>query len=149
MKNRRKSRELALQTLYAFEMGADEHTLRLLDTIAGNQFASQETKQYARRIIEHTERSWERIDELLARHAKNWNLKRMAAIERNVLRLAVTELVFIKEVPYKVIIDEAVEIAKMYGSPESGKFVNGVIDAIYKELSAKSQGKDISDHGSD
>jgi N utilization substance protein B len=149
MKNRRKSRELALQTMYAHEMGADESLARILDTIADNQFASEDARRYARKIIEYVESRREPIDVMLSRHTKNWDLKRMAAVERNVLRLAVTELAYIREAPHKVIIDEAVEIAKTYGSPESGKFVNGIIDAIYKELSANSAGKEFSDHGSD
>jgi N utilization substance protein B len=73
------------------------------------------------------------IDERITRHAANWELKRMAALDRNILRLAACELVNFSEVPFKVVIDEAVELAKLYGTDESGRFVNGIIDSIRRE----------------
>jgi N utilization substance protein B len=75
------------------------------------------------------------IDECLTRHAANWELKRMAALDRNVLRLAVAELFFFTEIPFKVVIDEAVELAKIFGTDESGRFVNGILDSIHKDRS--------------
>jgi N utilization substance protein B len=135
MKNRRKSRELALQTLYAWELGADENSRRLLHTIAENNGFSTDVRDYADILVGKSIAAIEEIDLLLQRHAKNWSLKRMAAIDRNMLRIAVAELRFCPDVPFRVIIDEAVEIAKIYGTDDSGKFVNGIIDAIYHELS--------------
>jgi transcription antitermination protein NusB len=148
MKNRRKSRELALQTLYAWELGADDDSRRLLQTIAENNGFSLDVREYAGILVQKCIAALAEIDEALQRHAKNWSLKRMAAIDRNVLRLAVAELRFCPEVPFRVIIDEAVEIAKIYGTDDSGKFVNGIIDAIYHEISPKT-GKEPPADGTD
>jgi N utilization substance protein B len=138
MKNRRKSRELALQTMYAFELGADSNARQLLYGIAENNGYSQDVREYAVQLVEKSIATMPEIDAMLQRHAKNWSLIRMAAIDRNMLRLAVTELSMSPGVPFRVIIDEAVEIAKLYGTDDSGKFVNGIIDAIYRELAQQS-----------
>lgn len=123
--------------MYAYEMGTDDMILRLMDTIATNHALNAEVREYARKLVQEAFGSMSEIDELLQKHTKNWDLGRMAAIDRNVLRIAVAEL-RIDDVPYKVIIDEAVEIAKTYSSDESGKFVNGIIDAIYRDFAALS-----------
>jgi N utilization substance protein B len=73
------------------------------------------------------------IDKSIQERAANWEMKRMAAIDRNIIRLAVAEMTFFTDVPVKVVIDEAVELAKTFGSSDSGKFVNGVIDSIHKK----------------
>lgn len=138
MKNRRKSRELALQVLYAYELTTEKNHQNIFDAVAEidkNREIGGETKEYARFIIEKTVKNISQTDALLQKHATNWDLKRMAVTDRNILRIAVCELRFSQNVPYKVIIDEAVEIAKMYGTDDSGKFVNGIIDAVYKDLS--------------
>jgi transcription antitermination protein NusB len=133
--SRRKARELALNTMYAYELGADDNCIRLLSLLAESAFANTESVQYARLLVGKAQAHKTEIDELLRRHAKNWDLVRMAAIDRNVLRVAVAELRYIPKAPYKVVIDEAVEIAKTFGADASGKFVNGILDAIYKDVS--------------
>jgi N utilization substance protein B len=141
-RNRRKSRELALQALYAYEMRNDENPLMILDLVAESNFSSHEVKEYARSLMYWVSGDREQIDAVLQRHAQNWELGRMAAIDRNVMRIAVAELLNSSDVPAKVAIDEAVELAKLYGTDESGKFVNGIIDAVYKELSSNAAGKE-------
>ncbi|MBN2189396.1 MAG: transcription antitermination factor NusB [Chitinispirillaceae bacterium] len=131
--NRRKARELALQTLYAVEIHGAGEWQAVFERIADGAFCAPEHKRYARDLVQHTVASLAAIDERLARHAANWELKRMAALDRNILRLAVTELTCFTDVPYKVVIDEAVELAKLYGTDESGKFVNGIIDSVRRE----------------
>ncbi|MFP4416305.1 MAG: transcription antitermination factor NusB [Fibrobacterota bacterium] len=139
LKSRRRARELALQTMYAHEMGTDDLVLRLMDTIATNHALNAEVREYARKLVQKTHGSLDEIDSILQKHTTNWDLRRMAAIDRNILRIAVAELLIAQDdVPYKVIIDEAVEIAKTYSSDESGKFVNGIIDAIYRDFAALS-----------
>jgi transcription antitermination protein NusB len=138
--SRRKSRELALQTLYACEVGgtADAAEVgRIMETIMEDSGGTAGIGQYARLLAEKTLSALKEIDALLGQHAANWDLKRMTAIDRNVLRMAVAELWFCEDVPFKVVIDEAVELAKQYGTDDSGKFVNGVIDSIHKELEQK------------
>ena len=135
MKKRRKSRELALQSLFAFELGADEDCLRVLDSMAERNSSSEDVVRYARRLVKKTIEDLGYTDDILQKHTVNWDIKRMAVLDRNILRLAVTEFRFPGETPFRVVIDEAVELAKRYGNSDSGKFVNGVLDATYKEIS--------------
>ncbi|MCU0608289.1 MAG: transcription antitermination factor NusB [Chitinispirillaceae bacterium] len=132
-RNRRHARELALQTLYACETGAMPEWEVMLDRIADGRSISEDNTLYARGLVAAATAHLGMIDECIQRHAANWELKRMAALDRNVLRLAVAELFFFTEVPFKVVIDEAVELAKTFGTDDSGGFVNGIIDSINKE----------------
>jgi N utilization substance protein B len=135
--SRRKSRELALQTLYACEVGDTSDFPGILAGIMKDQGGDEGAGAYAGLLVEKTLSSKLEIDGLLATHAANWDLKRMTAIDRNILRMAVAELWWFADVPFRVVIDEAVELAKLYGTDDSGKFVNGVIDSIHKELLQK------------
>jgi N utilization substance protein B len=130
--NRRKSRELALQSLYACEVGITDEYKTIFTSIAEEAASSQIVTAYASQLVEKVMQEKQSIDALLIQHTANWDLKRMTVIDRNILRLAVGELLFFKDTPYKVVIDEAVELAKIYGTDESGKFVNGILDSIHK-----------------
>ncbi|MBD3239443.1 MAG: transcription antitermination factor NusB [Chitinivibrionales bacterium] len=132
MKQRREARELALKVLYACEMCRDNDPEQLIAYLGEQHSYAPAIVSYGRDLVRRTLEHIEEVDQLLGTHAANWRLDRMAAIDRNILRMAVTELLFFRDVPYKVVIDEAVEIAKAYGTDESGKFVNGVIDAVYR-----------------
>jgi transcription antitermination protein NusB len=132
--NRRKSRELALHVLYACESGNDDAVEQELGAFSEKAADSGAVIGFAKGLVEKTLESKSHIDAMLSNHTANWDLKRMTVIDRNILRMAVAELLFFKDTPFKVVIDEAVEIAKLYGTDESGKFVNGVIDSIYKEM---------------
>lgn len=141
-KGRHKSRELALHTLYAYEADSDGQWETMFESIADDSQSSSSVKVYARDLVSAAIENMEEIDSLLSMKAANWELRRMAAIDRNVLRVAVAELIHFKDtVPFKVVIDEAVEIAKTYGTDDSGKFVNGVLDSVRKRLYTKSDGK--------
>jgi transcription antitermination protein NusB len=133
--SRRHARELALQTLYACEMSATPEWEVMLNRISDDATFTGENIRYARELVKNTLAALGEIDAGIARHAANWELKRMAALDRNILRLAAAELFFSSDVPFKVVIDEAVELAKIYGTDESGGFVNGIIDSIHKERS--------------
>lgn len=150
-KNRHRSRELALQTLYACEIGTTQDWQITLDRIADDSALSQDVKSYAQDLVRSTFDSMEKIDTVIKERAANWELKRMAAIDRNILRLAVTELNNYPQVPAKVVIDEAVELAKTFGTDDSGKFVNGIIDSIHKKMKSQSvtSGKEGSSNGTD
>ncbi|MBN2096932.1 MAG: transcription antitermination factor NusB, partial [Candidatus Omnitrophica bacterium] len=90
-------------------------------------------KEFAVQLVQGTLKNLGQIDELISKYAQNWQLKRMAVIDRNILRLGCFELLFLEEVPPKVAINEAVELAKRYGDSDSSKFVNGILDKINKE----------------
>jgi N utilization substance protein B len=87
---------------------------------------------HARRLVSGTRAHLEEIDELIRGQAENWRLERMPAVDRNVLRLAVFEMLHETDVPKLVVVDEAVEIAKRFGSDQSGRFVNGLLDGLLK-----------------
>jgi len=139
--NRHRSRELALCTLYACEIDGSRDWQSMLDSIAENDGLSPKVKGYAAELVGAVLEHRGEIDAKIVGKAANWELRRMAAVDRNVLRFAVAELVyFMESVPYRVVIDEAVEIAKAYGTDDSGKFVNGILDAIRKDLYGKAGG---------
>jgi N utilization substance protein B len=140
--DRRKSRELALRTLYAREVDPTEDWGEMLERIviadSDLQASSDKIKSYASKLVGAAIANLESIDPMISQKAANWELRRMAAVDRNVLRLAVAELIFSdEEVPYRVVIDEAVEVAKAYGTDDSGKFVNGILDSIRKDIKPK------------
>lgn len=151
--NRHRSRILALQTLYAAEVGGctGGEWREMLGLIAEGGSLPGVVTKYARELLEALYSSVERIDEQISLRAANWDIKRMAVIDRNILRLAVAELTSFVEVPASVVIDEAVELAKAFGAEDSGKFVNGIIDSIYKNSNQATltSGKDGSLHGTD
>jgi len=132
MKNRRKARELTLQVLYQADM-RKIHPTQVLEVILSRYHFKQEVENFSRKLVEGTQKFLSDIDSLIKKYAKNWTLDRMAAIDRNILRFSIYELFFVREVPPVVSINEAVEIAKRYGTEESGKFINGILDKIHKE----------------
>src|SRR5271154_423852 len=134
MGTRRKSRELVLQMLFQADMGRQtpEEVRR---TFWREQDSTEEdVRGFAENLFRvATDRSAE-IDGLIERHAEHWRMERMAAVDRNLLRAAVAELMAYPETPRAVVINEALEIARKFSSPESVQFVNGVLDSIGKEL---------------
>jgi len=136
MGKRRKARNLVLECLYAWEVGK-EPVEKVLEDVFSRSLVDAETRGFVtilfRTVCEHAEA----IDAAIAQAAENWDLKRMAVLDRNLLRLATTELLFPQgEVPPKVAINEAIEIAKRYGSDDSPRFVNGILDRILKSQCA-------------
>ena len=132
MRKRTQARELALKILYQKEI-----TRRDMPTSV--KYFWEETEDVHKEIMTFTERlvfgiakEWDAIDGKISQYATNWQLKRMAVIDRNVLRLGVFELLYASDIPPKVTINEAVELAKKYGDAESSKFVNGILDKIHK-----------------
>ena len=132
MRNRTKSREYALQMLYQADIRRIGQA-QILEEFWQDQETTEDVKAFANQLFEGTLTRLVEIDPLIARHADNWDMKRMAVIDRNILRLGVFELVHLEGVPPKVCINEAVELAKRFGDEESGKFINGILDAIHKK----------------
>jgi transcription antitermination protein NusB len=135
MASRRKSRELALQMLFQCELG--KHTPEhVLSTFLRVQKADPEVLLFARKLFEGTLADIQSLDRLIGEQAANWRLERMAAVDRNLLRLALYELLHYPETPAAVVIDEALEIARRFSGEEAVEFVNGVLDGVRKNLSA-------------
>ncbi|HMD95725.1 MAG TPA: transcription antitermination factor NusB [Terriglobia bacterium] len=138
MASRRKSRELALQMLFQCELG--KHTPEhVLSTFLRAQKADPEVLSFARELFEGTLADIPSLDRLIGDQAANWRLERMAAVDRNLLRLALYELLHHPETPPAVVIDEALEIARRFSGDESVEFVNGVLDGIRKSLAVAKQ----------
>ena len=151
---KRVSRSLSLQIYYAWTMSQTHpneiinHMKLLLkdqeitdnfymngSIIENNESVLNENIiEYSYRLIKSTINKSEEIDELIIKKLKNWDLKRIALIDKLILRLALTEMLFFEDIPHKVSIVEGVEIAKIYGNNESSKFINGVLDSIYNDL---------------
>jgi transcription antitermination factor NusB len=132
MRKRTKAREYALQILYAVDITKDD-PMDCVDRFwEGDEESSIEVKKFAAGLVLGVSDNKKEIDRMIAKHATNWKLDRMAVIDRNVLRFAAYELLYSKDIPPKVSINEAIDIAKKFGGPDSGKFVNGVLDKINK-----------------
>ena len=133
MRKRTLARECALQILYQLDITKDELPLVLSDywTEIGSG-VDESAKEFANSLVSGTQENLAKIDAVISKYADNWQIKRMATVDRNILRLATYEMLFIKDIPPKVSINEAIELAKKYGDAESNKFVNGVLDKIKK-----------------
>jgi len=137
MKNRRKARELTLQILYQMDIRGVLAEEVLKAVLSYHRFRP-EVEEFSCKLIRGTCRFLPWIDDIIKGYAKNWTLDRMAIIDRNILRFSIYELLFLKKIPPAVTINEAVEIAKRYGTLDSGKFVNGILDKIRKERGSSS-----------
>jgi transcription antitermination factor NusB len=132
MRKRTKAREYALQILYAVDITKDAPKECIERFWDGNEESSDEVKNFAAGLVTGVCDKRDEIDKLISKHATNWELGRMAVIDRNVLRFSAYELLYMDDIPPKVSINEAIDIAKKFGGPESGKFVNGILDKINK-----------------
>ncbi len=129
---RRKSREFALQMLFEWDMTRQD-PIRVEKLFWKSARASASTRRFANELFEGTVAQVGAIDELVGKLAENWRLERLAAVNRNILRLAVYEL-RAGTAPPKVVIDEALELAKKFSSAEAPAFLNGILDAAFKNL---------------
>jgi N utilization substance protein B len=131
---RRRSRELALQLLYQNEL-TDAPPEAMQEGFDEWQSAAEGVREFADRLLRGTLSRLAEIDAELGRQTTHWRLERLAAVDRNILRLAMYELMFEEGTPHAVVIDEAIEIAKKYGAKDSGRFVNGVLDGFVRRRS--------------
>ena len=134
MGTRRKSRELALQMLFQADLGQQPADDVRRTFWKGRGEVEREVQGFAEDIFRVAQDRSDDIDKLIKSHAENWRMDRMAAVDRNVLRAAVAEMLGYPATPRAVVINEAIEIARKFSSPESAQFINGVLDSIGKEL---------------
>jgi len=140
MGTRRKSRELALQMLFQADLGQQPADEVRKTFWKGQAEVSPEVKGFAEDIFRVARDRASEIDKLIEDHADNWRIDRMAAVDRNLLRAAIAELLGFPQTPRAVVINEAIEIAKKFSSPESTNFINGVLDKIGKEIESQASG---------
>jgi len=135
MRKRTKAREFALQILYQMDISQDSYEVSL-----GNFWQAQakenieeEVKNFTSQLVKGVRGNLEKIDLKISQYATNWQLSRIAVVDKNILRLGSFELMFCHDIPLKVSINEAVELAKKYSSLEASKFVNGILDKVKLE----------------
>ena len=128
---RRKARELALQMLFQHDMSGNNPDM-IIATFEELQKSKSNTRDFATKIFRGTVDNLASIDEMITAQADNWRLSRMAVVDRNIIRMSVYEFLHEDDTPKLVIIDEAIEIAKKFGTQKSSQFINGILDGILK-----------------
>lgn len=128
MGSRHQARERALQILFQYDIHGKPGVW--LDEFWKPLKADEETKVFAERLVEGVLDKKKELDALIGKHATNWKVSRMPIVDRNILRAGVYELIWMDEVPAKVTMNEAIELAKSFGDDEASKFVNGILDKV-------------------
>lgn len=134
MGRRRQGRELALQLLYELDVRGEADPAGVTDDFWRRQPASDDVRAFAEAIVRGVRANQAKIDELIERFAEHWELDRMAVVDRNVLRAGIWELLWGIEVPPKVAINEAIEVARRFSTEESTRFINGLLDRVRREF---------------
>lgn len=144
MANRHLSRTVAMQSLFEWDFNGQQKSLQDITVLNIQQFApGMEDQEFVLSLVRGVEESLPAIDAIIVETAPEWPLEQISSIDRSVLRLGVYELQFLKEVPPKVAINEAVELAKTFGGESSGKFVNGVLGTLYKKMYPENESKQL------
>jgi N utilization substance protein B len=133
MSRRRKAREIALQTLYAEEVSGADWRAAFRDNVSRRK-PSEEVVEYAERLVENVIADKAALDARIEARLVNWELGRVSIVDKTILRIALSELILCPEVPTSVIMNEAIEIARTFSSTDAGRFVNGVLDALAREV---------------
>jgi len=135
MRKRTRSREFALQILYQMDITRDNYDVSLANfwQAHSEENIEEEMKKFTTELVHGVAQNLSVIDTKISQYAANWKLERMAVVDRNILRMSCFELMFRDDIPPKVSINEAVELAKKYSGAEAGKFVNAILDKIKLE----------------
>jgi N utilization substance protein B len=126
---RRKSREIAIQILYQFEMNRTD-LVEGLKLFWAEHPNSKEVSGFAEYLVRGVDDNKDEIDSIIVNAASNWSLKRISPVDRGILREAIFEFIFCKDIPYKVTLNEAIEMGKKFSSEKSGSFINGILDSV-------------------
>lgn len=140
MATRREAREWALQIVFSLDLNpkADADWV-LEDYFTTHPVADGQARAFAESLVRGVIREQPQIDAAIGRYAEHWRIPRMASVERNVLRLAMYELLYCPDVPPAVVINEAIDIAKYFSNVEAGRFVNGILDRARRELAVEKE----------
>lgn len=134
MVQRREVRELVLQALYAEEISKNDWD-QIISTILKPKFKGEKKNyMFAERLFFETLNHQDELDEIIQRHIKNWDIERLTITDKIILRVAICEFLHFEDIPTKVTINEAIEIAKDYSTRKSGKFINGILDSALEQL---------------
>lgn len=129
MRKRSKARESALQILYQIDVTGDPVDA-VLNQYWHTRNRNPEVVDFANEIVKGTTEHLSEIDAIISQHSENWEISKMPIIDRNILRFAIYEILYMDDIPPRVTIDEAIDLANNFGTPNSGKFINGVLDKI-------------------
>jgi N utilization substance protein B len=133
MGTRRQARELAMQALFYIDM-RDNASSQMLESFCDNFSPPKKARPFLLSLVNGVLETSGEIDTLIERFSKNWEIHRMSCVDRNVMRIAVYELLYCEDIPPKVSINEAVDVGKKFGTEESGAFINGIMDSIRDAL---------------
>jgi transcription antitermination factor NusB len=136
MRKRTTARECALKILYRIEISSESVESSIND-FWPRENHSGEIMDFANNLVKGIYKNLQEINSMISKYADNWEIKRIAVIDKNIIRMGIFELLFMPDIPPKVSINEAIELAKKYGDVDSGKFVNGVLDKIREEQCKK------------
>ncbi len=139
MRKRSLARECALKILYQLDISQDSTPERVIEEYFSTYPFPPEVKEFTQQIVIGVAEFREKIDRVISKYAFNWELKRMAYVDRNILRIGIYELLYMEQIPSKVSINEAIELAKRYGDTDSPKFVNGILDSVAKKETPESK----------
>ncbi len=141
MRPRHQGRELALKVLYRIDIcgGATNDDIALMFE---NFPADPRAREFARQLVDGVRREQAALDKHLADALEHWSIRRLSRVDHNILRIAIFELLNMADIPARVTIDEAIELAKEYGDQESGRFVNGVLDEVAGRLGLRNKGEE-------
>ena len=135
MSVRRRAREIALQVLYQLELCQGDGK-ESLDLYWENFKPTVKAREFCQRLIEGVSQHRDEIDHLIEENSENWTLRRMAMVDRNILRMATLELLHCPDIPFKATLNEAIELGKKFGADDSGAFINGILDKIHSTLAS-------------
>ena len=136
MGNRRKSRELAMQALFYMDMNQNDSN-ELLERFCLNFTPSKKARPFFLKLVKGVLQAKPEIDSIIETFSDNWKINRMSCVDRNIMRIAVYELLYCQDIPSKVSINEAIDVGKKFGTEESGAFINGILDSIRIALKQK------------
>lgn len=129
MRRRSKARQYALQMLYCIDITGEPYS-QVMNKFYQEKNLNPSVKNFSSELVKGTSENLTEIDSILSNHSENWDIERMSVVDRNILRMAIYELVYKKDTPPLVVIDEAIELSNRFSNPESGRFINGVLDSI-------------------
>ncbi|MCG6972369.1 MAG: transcription antitermination factor NusB [Desulfobacterales bacterium] len=130
MGNRRKSRVLAMQALFYMDMNSNGSKEMQLECFCANFSLSKKARPFFLKLVNGVLQTKSELDSIIENFSDHWKIGRMACVDRNIIRIAVYELMYCRDIPSKVSINEAVDIGKRFGTEESGAFINGILDSI-------------------
>ncbi|HHD10980.1 MAG TPA: transcription antitermination factor NusB [Deltaproteobacteria bacterium] len=135
MYKRTLARELVLQALYRLDL-TDGSPEECLGDVLASRGVEAQTRSYAERLFHGVVEKMRELDCIIEKHSAHWTIERMSVVDRNILRIGAYEILYVEDVPFKVAIDEAVELAKRFSTRDSGAFINGILDSLAKSPSA-------------